>query len=124
MQALAFYMEHGNETASADAVCLFRSCQTPQFLAAVHVANHCLAQSVGLSKALQDPSAVLSTAYTRINDVTDEFRKIRENSEEKFHEIFEEISSVAQDVGIEIGIPRLAGRQIHRNNVQAVTPEE
>ena len=124
MQALAFYMEHGNQTASADAVCLFRSCQTPQFLAAVHVANHCLAQSVGVSKALQDPSAVLSTAYTRINDVTDEFRKMRENSEEEFHEIFEEISSVAQDVGIEIGIPRLAGRQIHRNNVQVETPEE
>ena len=48
---------------------------------------------------------------------------MRENSEEEFHEIFEEISSVAQDVGIEIGISRLAGRQIHRNIVQAETPE-
>ena len=35
----------------------------------------------------------------------------------KFHQLL-------KDVGIEVGIPRLAGRQIHRNNVQAETLEE
>lgn len=66
------------------------------------------------------PSIVLqSTASSIMSDIIHVFSKVRENADIKFHE------KLAAEIGADaISIPRQAGRQCHRSNVQAGSPKE
>jgi len=48
-------------------------------------------------------------------------KDLRKNSEEVFKDIYGQVKILAESLGIEIKMPRLSNRQIHKNNVPAIS---
>lgn len=60
-----------------------------------------------------------------MSDIIHVFSKVRENADIKFHDLFSKAEKLAAEIGADaISIPRQAGRQCHRSNVQAGSPKE
>ena len=49
---------------------------------------------------------------------------MRLNSTEEFALIFDEVKRRASQIGVELAVPQLVGRQIHRANTPADNPQE
>lgn len=71
-----------------------------EFLVSLFVLNKGFSKGLPLSKLLQDLS---------------------ENSEEVFKDIYGQVKILAESLDIEIKMPRLSNRQIHKNNVPAIS---
>jgi len=48
---------------------------------------------------------------------------IKLNCEEEFHILFEEITEYAKSLDVDVAVPRIVGRQIHRGNIPGDSPE-
>lgn len=113
----------GDAKTSASASSLLLTLRTPQFLIALFIANSMLLHTLPLSKGLQDPAINLGDAFDRIKGVQQRFQALRNDAEVTFASIFAEVQNLAAKFDIHIEMPRRAGRQVHRVNVPADTPE-
>ena len=75
-----------------------------------------------LSIKLQKRNSDIYEAYDHINFVVKEVQSMRVNIDELWDEWFSEASSMAEDVGVSIDIPRTTKVQRNRANVPADTP--
>lgn len=94
------------------------------FLVSLHCLSHVLNITVSLSKILQSKSLDKIAAQSLVNDIFSVFKKKREDVENVFKGIFEEVVEVHKKLDIPILLPRINTRQIHRNNIQTKIPEE
>nr|CAI5844809.1 unnamed protein product [Callosobruchus analis] len=76
-----------------------------------------LASTLPLSKMLQSKNIDLASAMNIVEDVESSVQNLRENADAEFQKIFEEAKQKAELCDIEIKIPRLANKQMHRINV-------
>nr|CAI5845780.1 unnamed protein product [Callosobruchus analis] len=76
-----------------------------------------LAFTLPLSKMLQSKNIDLASAMNIVEDVESSVQNLRENADAEFQKIFEEAKQKAELCDIEIKIPRLANKQMHRINV-------
>jgi len=58
-----------------------------------------------------------------IDDTVKAVARVRSNIEEECHEWFEDASRLADNIGATVSVPRITGRQEHRNNAPRVNPE-
>jgi len=98
----------------ADAAALLAAVRSSAFLVSVQVAGHCLAMTVSLSRALQDPSQNIGDAIARVKAVRKALEDERGIADEVFHRVFLSASELAEKIGEELTAPRIHGRQTNR----------
>lgn len=81
--------------------------------------------SLGLPsiKLLQKPNIDLKLAVQLANNTKQGLQVLKTNTEEVFKRIFEEVKTLPDNFDIEIKIPRISKRQIHRSNRPTSSPE-
>lgn len=109
---------------SSNAQILLCALQRSEFLVCLFVAEKVFSISLPLSKYLQTVNMDLSSALTLADDVLFTARNLRSRAHEVFHELFEHITSVCEEIGLVIEMPRIVGQQRMRSNVPSSTPEE
>ena len=88
------------------------------------VVTECVHQySLALSNLLQRPSVDLVEAASQAETVVSSLRKIRQD-DNVWQELYQDITKFAEKQNVLPSKPRTAGRQQHRDNVPADTPEE
>lgn len=104
----------GARTTGADAAALLAAVRSSAFLVSLQVAGHCLAMTVSLSRALQDPSQNIGDAIARVKAVRKALEDERSVADEVFHRVFLSASELAEKIGEELTAPRIHGRQTNR----------
>uniref|UniRef100_A0A6P7FUL7 Uncharacterized protein LOC114334311 n=1 Tax=Diabrotica virgifera virgifera TaxID=50390 RepID=A0A6P7FUL7_DIAVI len=94
------------------------------FVVALHCLSHVLNITVSLSKSLQAKSLDKISARSLVNDILLVFHKKREDAENVFKGIFEEVTKVHQKLDFPILLPRINARQIYRSNIETKNPEK
>ena len=78
----------------------------------------------GLSTFLQSKNVDLKSARNELDICLKMLRRRRKESDKYFENIFDEVSGIAEEIGLkEIKIPRIASKQIHRENYNTKDPE-
>jgi len=93
------------------------------FMVALVVTECVLQYSLALSNLLQRPSIDLVEAASEAETVISSLRKIRQD-DNVWQELYQDITKLAEKQNVLPSKPRTAGRQQHRDNVPADTPEE
>ncbi|KAJ8310384.1 hypothetical protein KUTeg_012249 [Tegillarca granosa] len=91
-------------------------------MVALVVAEHVLQYSLALSNLLQRPTLDLVEAASEAKTVIASFRRIRQDYN-IWQELYRDIPTLADKQDVQPSKPRTAGRQQHRNNMTADTPE-
>ena len=76
-----------------------------------------------IAAKLQKKDQDIFQAYSVIDDTIKAVARVRSNIEEECHEWFEDASRLANKIGATVSVPRITGRQEHRNNAPSVNPE-
>ena len=84
---------------------------------------NCMSLIKPVSVKLQYKTNDIVYAYTKIKAVTDELKSVRSN-EQLLHEWYMQAESLASDIDVEPAVPRLASRQLGRENVEHSSAEE
>ena len=97
-----------------------------EFLIALEVAVICFSYTLNLSQILQSKKQDLSKALADVTVVKGGLEAVREDVDNHFKDIFNEVTAIASKVNIEIKIPRTCGRQTNRVNIHKIkiSPEE
>lgn len=92
------------------------------FLVAVVCLSDVLSNTQTLSYFLQKKQIDIKSAQGMIQDTLKLLGKKRENSENKFETLFKEIRKIANNIDMEIKIPRVARTQKNRDNYPGKDP--
>ena len=76
-----------------------------------------------IAAKLQKEDQDVFQAHSMIDDTVKAVARVRSNIEEECHELFEDASRLADKIGATISVPRITGRQEHRNNAASVNLE-
>ena len=76
-----------------------------------------------IATKLQKKDQDVFQAYSMIYDTIKAVARVRSNREEECHEWFEDVSRLADKIGAAVSVPRVTGRQEHRNNAPSENPE-
>jgi hypothetical protein len=96
----------------------------PQFLVAIHVLSKVFAVSLPLSRLLQTENMDLCEAINLAVQLDTTVEKMRINADEEFADLFGTIQIICRKLGVSVCVPRRVGRQTHRDNIPAETPED
>ena len=107
--------QHDRET-KLQAQGLHSMLQNSQFIVAFMVVKNCLSILKGMTTQLQKRDIDIIEAYSMIDSTKRKIKDLRSNIEEEHKEWFKEAEEVASQVGVDINMPRIAGRQQHRAN--------
>ena len=78
----------------------------------------------GLSVKLQGRYVDIARAHREISNLKTTLQKIRSNVNPFYTRTYDQNMTIAQSVGVEESMPRLASRQQHRQNIQAPNSSE
>ncbi|PFX11763.1 52 kDa repressor of the inhibitor of the protein kinase [Stylophora pistillata] len=76
-----------------------------------------------IAAKLQKKDQDVFQAYSMIDDSIKAVFRVRSNIEKECHEWFEDASRLADKIGATFSVPRITGRQEHRNNAPSVNPQ-
>lgn len=79
---------------------------------------------VHITQKLQGRAMDVVSAYNEVHSCISDMQVIRETIDEEFSVIYRQAERMANQLFVTPIIPRVALRQMHRNNVPATTPEE
>ena len=102
---------------------LFHQITTSGFISAFVVCQYVLGFTKQLSIKLQSSQIDIAKAYTDIQTVIDVIQDVRDNAEHEFSDLFSDMQRMCDRTVSTMMVPRLALRQMHRNNVPADSPE-
>ena len=118
LEALSTIADDGESNARI----LLCSLRSFDFIVSLVVVEHFLSYTNSLSVALKKEGtnllAALESAKASLQCIQ------RDRNDAYFSRLYVEIKTLAQEAGISEQIPRRAGRQTQRDNVQASTPEQ
>lgn len=92
------------------------------FIVTFVVTYKLLSRLEGITVELQKEAIDIIQAMSLIENVKQEFREIRTNVDSYFQNTYDHIIIMAQSVGAEASMPRIAKQQIYRSNVCVETP--
>ena len=113
-----------NSKTSSQASSLLLAISQCSFILGLLLASDVLKQLSNLSKYLQKANIDFNEAFSYIYSVIERIQERRDSSNEYFSDIYGNAIELCQTFGIEMKTPRNVGRQTHRNNVPADSPEE
>ncbi len=96
------------------------------FVSALVITDACLTYLQALTASLQAEAkdiVTIVTAVKEIDNVMASVQPVRDNIDTDHAQWFLTITEMLTKVGIEPSVPRRCGRQAHRDNVPADTPE-
>ena len=108
----------------ADAKSLLSAITSPEFLAALIITNRIFSCTVNITRSLQSQSRDIVDAISSIDVLCDTLQSVRNDVDTYHCRWMDETKKMCEDIGVELCIPRLGGRQQHRDNVPAGTPDE
>lgn len=94
------------------------------FLVPIYVSNKLLSFTYNLSEYLQTKDIDLVNAIESVSEVSKKLQDMRENSNVKFHEIYEGVKSISVLLNVNETMPRICVRQKIRNNMPFKDIEE
>nr|CAI5847964.1 unnamed protein product [Callosobruchus analis] len=106
-----------DKDSSSGAHMLIDALSQSNFIISLLCLEKLLAFTLPLSKMLQSKNIDLASAMNIVEDVESSVQNLRENADAEFQKIFEEAKQKAELCDIEIKIPSLANKQMHRINV-------
>ena len=108
----------------ADAKSLLSAITSPEFLAALIITNRIFSCTVNITRSLQSQSRDIVDAISSIDVLCDTLQSVRDDVDTYHCRWMDETKKMCEDIGVQLCIPRLGGRQQHRDNVPAGTPDE
>lgn len=112
-----------DKESSAGANQLLCSVRQPEFVITLHVVARIFAFSLPLCKALQKENIDLQSALHTAAEVELLVKRMRDQADTEFHDLFKSASDVCTDMDVNIIVPRLARRQTNRCNIETDDPE-
>ena len=108
----------------ADAKSLLSAITSPEFLAALIITNCIFSYTTNITHSLQSQSRDIVKAISGIDVLCDTLQSVRDDVDTHHCRWMDETKKMCEDTRIELCIPRLCGRQQHRDNIPAETPDE
>ena len=108
----------------ADARSLLSAKTSPEFLAALIITDGIFSYTANITRSLQSQSRDIVKAISGIDVLCDTLQSVRDDVYTHHCRWMDETKKMCEDIGIELCIPILCGRQQHRDNVPAGTPDE
>ncbi|XP_054706649.1 52 kDa repressor of the inhibitor of the protein kinase-like [Uloborus diversus] len=109
--------------ASTKAYMLNASIKRSEFIVGVEISVYCLSLTLRLSQQLQSPKQDLSSALANVSQVLDTFRSVRQNAELEFQTIYKNCLEIAEELDLELEIPRSGKRKSARDCTPPENPE-
>ena len=105
---------------------LLHSLKSGQQIFSFLVAKNSLELVKPLATKLQKKDQDILQAYNMIDTTVDNVKELRKNINSEIHEWYADAERISNDVGCEISVPRIAGRQTNRANsvIQGGTTED
>ena len=114
-----------NTESSRKATSLIAAVTNFTFIHAFVVTRHCLAYIKGLTKSLQSKTQDVVKAYKEVNSIIATLEDTRNSIDAKHVVWFQEAEQLGASISAPAAaLPRVCGRQRHRPNMPAGTPEE
>ena len=108
----------------ADARSLLSAITSPEFLAALIIADRIFSYTANITRSLQSQSRDIVEAISGIGVLCDTLQSVRDYVYTQHRRWMDETKKMCEDIGVELCILILCGRQQHRDNVPAGTPDE
>ena len=114
----------------ADARSLLSAITSPEFLAALIIADRIFSYTANITRSLQSQSRNIVEAISGIGvlwklfQASDTLQSVRDYVYTQHRRWMDETKKMCEDIGVELCILILYGRQQHRDNVPAGTPDE
>nr|CAI5818360.1 unnamed protein product [Callosobruchus analis] len=83
------------------------------------VALYCLADVLAVTKPLNK-----AEAKKLIDETLDTLKQKKQNSEENFRSVLEEVRNLLEEIGVEFTMPRISNRMTNRANYQVTSAED
>lgn len=113
-----------NRDSRSDAQSFLLALSQFQFLVTLQATQSVLGYTRGLSVKLQGRYTDIARAYREVDNVKTTVQNLRSNVESFNARVYAEAKQMAQVVGVEESIPRIASRQQHRSNIVADNYQE
>lgn len=102
---------------------LLHSIYSASFLVSLFVLCKLLSITYTLSKRLQKNDIDLVSAFSEIKLVKKSLQAIRENCTSEFQQIFQDLTNIGSELGVEITMPRVNKFQKNRSNISTTDPQ-
>lgn len=116
--------EWNDNDTSGKAQRLQKSMLDGEFIISLLILSKGFGFGLPLSKHLQKVDIDLKLAIRLADETLEEMKCFRNNGENSFKKIYTAAHHLAAQFQVEITIPRVIGRQVHRMNIQAKSTEE
>ena len=102
---------------------LVKSLSNSETIVAIICLSDLLTCTKSLSEYFQRVNIDILSAKKELDITFKLLNRRREKSDQYFKSLFDEIKGVAQELGVEIKVPRITKRQVHRENYPSDDPE-
>lgn len=106
------------------ATSLIRTICNPQFIISVLSLSDILSLTQSLSKLLQTPALDLNCSSLQVSGTISIIASRRENVDVTFNKVWQRAEDIANELGVELTIPRRPGRATYRENYNTNSAEE
>ncbi|XP_052245753.1 52 kDa repressor of the inhibitor of the protein kinase-like [Dreissena polymorpha] len=124
VEAMSQLMENETKSTTSAEISGFLMAITGfQFIAVLVIVTRCLSYIKPFTVALQGRSVDVVKAMSQVSVVQQALQEVRDNIDTYHNTWFQEVSTIADNLGVQPSQPRLCGRQTKRDNIEAATPE-
>lgn len=124
ISAMEIISDWDDKTTSSSAIQLLSVIRSTEFQVSLHVLAKVFAITLPLSRLLQTINLDLAAAIGLAENVEEVLDETRRETEKQFNTIFSDVKTICDELNVDIRIPRLTGRQVHRCNIAVENPEE
>ena len=78
----------------------------------------------GITKKLQGGSIDVAKAFNEVESIANDLCAVRSNIDSEFDTIYNQVMRMAERMNVTPSTPRMAQRQMHRDNFEAANPNE
>ncbi|XP_026821585.1 protein FAM200B-like [Rhopalosiphum maidis] len=123
IEALTVISKWADRNSSSKASILLAALSDSDFIISLLSTTDILKLMLPVSRLLKSTSLDLVSASSAIEGIKEIFQEKRTMCASEFHTIFLNASSLAEEIGCDIKMPRIAKTQIHRDNYPATDAE-
>ncbi|XP_053547017.1 52 kDa repressor of the inhibitor of the protein kinase-like [Bombina bombina] len=124
VSALSAISQWKCSSSSSSASSLIHSLCSAEFILSLISLINVLKVTLPLSRFLQSPTLDLTSASECLNVTMRTLENMRCNADHTFSTLHMEATELASELGVELKLPRLLGKQVHRSNYNAGSTEE
>lgn len=124
VSALSAISQWKCSSTSSTASTLIHSLCSAEFIFSLVSLISVLKVTLPLSRFLQSPTIDLTSASDCLTDTMATIENMRCNADSTFSTLHMEATELASELGVELKLPRLVGRQVHRFNYNVESTEE